>query len=99
VGILLPNERYWDIPETEDINLEMMEPSEFRDKDEREIQRGGKNDNEIQTIKKNLDEERKERKGVELGLCQWKDGLSWYQGKIWIPNDERLRTSLITKHH
>jgi len=29
-------------------------------------------------------------KGVALGLCQWKDGLLWYQGKIWIPNDEGI---------
>jgi len=38
-------------------------------------------------------------KGIALGLCQWKDGLLWYQGKIWIPKDEGIRTTLITKHH
>jgi len=37
-------------------------------------------------------------KGVALGLCQWKDSLLWYQGKIWIPNDEGIRTALIAKH-
>jgi len=98
VGILLPKERYWDIPETKDFNLDIMETTEFRDKQEGEIQRARKDDNEIQTIKRNLDEERKEMKGVALGLCQWKDGLLWYQGKIWIPNDERIRTALIAKH-
>jgi len=34
-----------------------------------------------------------------LGLCQWKDGLLWYQGKIWIPKDEGIQTTLIAKHH
>ena len=38
-------------------------------------------------------------KGVALGLCQWKDGYLWYQGKIWIPEKEELRTTLINKHH
>jgi len=34
-----------------------------------------------------------------LGLCQWKDGLLWYQGKIWITNDEGILSALIAKHH
>ena len=38
-------------------------------------------------------------KGVALGLCQWKDEHLWYQGKIWIPNNEGLKTSLIRKCH
>jgi len=38
-------------------------------------------------------------KGIALGLCQWNDGLLWYQGKIWTPKDEGIRTSLIAKHH
>ena len=38
-------------------------------------------------------------KGIALGLCQWKDDLLWYQGRIWIPNDEGIRTTLIAKHH
>jgi len=38
-------------------------------------------------------------KGIALGLCQWKDNLLYYQGKIWIPNGEGIRTTLITKHH
>ena len=41
----------------------------------------------------------KEIKVVALGLCEWKDEHWWYQGKIWIPNDEELRTSLIHKNH
>jgi len=37
-------------------------------------------------------------KGIALGLCQWKDGLVWYQGKIWIAKEEGIRTTLIAKH-
>ena len=98
VGILLPKERYWDIPDTEAIKLDMLETTEFQDKNEGEIQKASNDDAEIQDVKRNLDEGRKEMKGVPLGLCQWKDGLLWYQGKIWIPNDEGIRTALIAKH-
>jgi len=72
---------------------------EFQDKDEGEMQQASNVDNEIQDIKRNLDEGRKEMKGIALGLCQWKDSLLWYQGKIWIPKDEGIRTTLIAKHH
>jgi len=99
VGILLPKERYWDIQETEEIKCEVLETTEFQDKDEGQIQKASNVDNEIQGIKRNLDEGRKEMKGVVLGLGQWKDGLLWYQGKMWIPNDEGIRTALIAKHH
>jgi len=98
VGILLPEERYWDIPETEDIKLDVLETTEFQDKDKGELQKASNVNKEIQDIKSNLDEGRKEMKGIALGLCQWKDGLLWYQGKIWIPNEEGIRTTLIAKH-
>jgi len=77
----------------------MVETTEFRDKNEEEIQKASNDDAEIQNIKRNLDEGRKEMKGIALRLCQWKDGLLWYQGKIWIPNDEGIQTALIAKHH
>jgi len=75
MGILIPKERYWDIPEDEGVNLDVLETTEFQDKDEGEIQRASNVDNEIQGIKKNLDEGKKEMKGMAVGLCQWKDGL------------------------
>jgi len=99
VGILLPKERYWDILETAEIKLDLLETPEFQEKDKGEIQKAICVDNKIQDIKRSLDEGRKEMKGIALGLCQWKDDLLWYQGKIWIPNDEGIRTGLITKHH
>jgi len=70
VGILLPKERYWDIPETEEIKLDILETTEFQDKDEGEIQKASNVDNEIQDIKRNLNEGRKEMKRIALGLCQ-----------------------------
>jgi len=75
VGILLPKERYWDTPETEQIKLDILETTEFQDKDEGEIQKASSSDNEIQDIKRDLDEGRKVMKGIALGVCQWKDGL------------------------
>jgi len=75
VGILLPKERYWDIPETEKIKLDLLETTEFQDKDVGEIQKASNDDEGIQDIKKNLDEGRKEMKGIALGVCQWNDGL------------------------
>jgi len=33
VGILLPKERYWDIPEKEEIKLDVLETTEFQDED------------------------------------------------------------------
>ena len=64
VGILLPKEREGDIPETEGIKLNILETTEFRDKDNGEIEKASKNDNEILDIKRNLDEGRKEMKGI-----------------------------------
>jgi len=75
VGILLPKERYWNMPDTKEIKLDMLETTEFRDKNEGEIQKASNHDAEIQDRKRNLDEGRKEMKGVALGLCQWKDDL------------------------
>jgi len=90
VGILLPKERYWDNPEEEEIRLDILETTEFRDKDEGKIQKASRNDKEIQDIERNLDEGKQELKWIALGLCQWKDDLLWYQGKIWIPKDEGI---------
>ena len=99
VRILLPKERYWVIPGTEEIKLDIWETSECQDKNEGEIQKGSNDDAEIQDIKRNFDKGRKEMQGIALRLCQWKDGLLWYQGKIWIPNNEEIRTTLIAKNH
>jgi len=71
----------------------------FKTADEDEISNKSTKDREIQTIREALDQGNKEMKGVALGLCQWKDGYLWYQGKIWILNNEGIRTNLIGRHH
>ena len=53
---------------------------------------------EIQTIRKALEQGDKEMKGVAVGLCQWKEGYLWHQGNIWVPNGEGIRTNLIRQH-
>jgi len=99
VGILLPQERYREVLETEEIQLDIFETTEFLDQDEAEIPRASKDNNEIHNIGRNLVEGKKEMKGIALGLCQWMDDLLGYQGKIWIPNDERIGTTLMAKSH
>ena len=98
VEILLSKERSWDIPNTEEIKLAVLPTTKCPDKDQSEIQKASKVNTEIPHIKRNLDEGKKEVKGIGLWLCQWKDGLLWYQRKIWIPHDESIKTTLIMKH-
>jgi len=90
VGILLPQKRYWDIRATEEIKLDILETTGFRDKDEGKIQKARRNDNQNQDIRKNLDKGKKEMEGIALGLYKWKDERLWYQGKIWIPKEEGI---------
>jgi len=71
----------------------------FPEKDEQSIQEASKVDDSIQGIKKNLLKGETGLKGIVLGLCQGKNELLWYRGKIWIPKDKELRTSRIAKHH
>ena len=59
-----------------------METTEFQDKDEGEIEKASNVDNEIQAIKRNLDDGRKEMKEIALGLCQWKDGSYGIKGRF-----------------
>ena len=91
--ILLPKEKYFDT------RIQEMETITFGTDNEREISNESAKDKEIQMIKGQLDKGNKQMKGVALGLCQWKDGYLWHQGKIWIPNSEGIRTNLIRRHH
>jgi len=70
--------------------FDVLETTEFQDKDQGVLQKPSNVHKEIHEIKSNLDERGKERKGIALGLCQWKDYLLWYQGNIWIPNGEGI---------
>jgi len=51
VGILLAIERYWKIPDTEEIKIEVLETTEFQDKDQGQLQEASNVDAEIQDIK------------------------------------------------
>jgi len=84
--------------ESFDARIQEMETITFETNNEEEISNESAKDKEIQTIKEALNKGNKEMKGVALGLCQWKDGHLWDQGKIWIPNNEGIRTNLIPRH-
>jgi len=92
-GILLPKEKYFDT------DIHEMEMMRFEETNDKEIQNKLARNEEIQKIRKALDEGSKEMKGIALGLCQWKDGYLWHQGKIWVPNNEGIRVDLIRRHH
>jgi len=47
MGMILQKERYWDITDTEEIKLNVLETTEFQDKNEGEIQKASKIDKEI----------------------------------------------------
>jgi len=87
-GILLPKAQYFEI-------IEMVK---FQSNEKELLQKAAKQDSEQQGIKKALEEKIQEMKGVALGLCQWKDDLLGYQGKIWAPNEDKLRVELIKQH-
>ena len=88
--ILLP-EHYF-----EKIKIEAMELTKFQDKNRDMIRNAYRKDQQILNIKNALDKGIKEMNGVALGLFEWKDEHWWYEGKIWIPGDEGLRTTNIS---
>ena len=79
--------------------MKEIELAELQDKDKGRIQEVYDKDNEIQVIRRDLEKEVKLMKEVALGLCEWKNKHLWYEGKIWIPNNEGLRMSLMEKNH
>src|SRR5437868_5269981 len=87
--VLLPPEQYF-----EEMNLVQV-----HEEKEEELEKESEKDEQIQGIKKALDDKEKEMKGVALGMCQWKDKKLWYQGKVWVPEDEKIRTAIIYRHH
>jgi len=60
VGILLSKERYWAIPGTEEIKLEVLETTEFQENGEGEIQRASDVDKKSRTSKETWTKEEKE---------------------------------------
>ena len=60
------------------------------------IRDASQKDQRILQIKDALDKGIKEMKGVTLGLCEWRNEHLWYEGKIWVPENEGLRTTIIS---
>ena len=88
--ILLPQNYF------EDTKIESIELFSMHNKNEDQIRKAYQKDTELQKIHNALDKGEKEMKGIALGLCQWKDGHLWYGEKIWIPENEGLRTTIIS---
>jgi len=70
VGSLLLKEHYQEMPDAEEMILDLFETTEFQDKDEGEIQKASKMDKEINDMKGNYDKAEQKLKGIALGLCQ-----------------------------
>ena len=83
----------------EDTKIESIELFSMHNKNEDQIRKAYQKDTELQKIQNALEAGEKEMKGIALGLCQWKDGHLWYREKIWIPEDEGLRTTIISQCH
>jgi len=99
VGILLPKERYWDIPEREESRLHILETTGFRDKDEGEMQEASKNNNEIQDIKRNRDEGKKEMKGIALGLLLGMPRMPTHKAHAQTPAYQSVKKYEVQKIH
>ena len=83
----------------EKIKIEAIELTECYDENGDMIRNAYGKDQQILKIKNALDKRIKKINGVALGLCKWKDEHLGYEGKVWIPEDERLRTSIISRCH
>src|SRR5437588_10092033 len=87
--VLLPKKQYF-------ATIDLVQVQREKEED---IEQGSKKDNQIQKIRKGRDDKETEVKGVALGICQWRDQKLWYQGEVWVPENEKIRTSLIYRHH
>ena len=67
-----------------------MDLVQVHDGKEEELEKESERDEQIQRIRKALNDKEKEMKGVVLGMCQWQDKKLWYQGKVWVPEDEKI---------
>ena len=83
----------------EDAKIESIELFRMHDKNEDQIKKAYQKDTELQKIQNALERGEKEMKGIALGLCQWKEEHLWYGKKIWIPEDEGLRMTIISQYH
>ena len=92
---LLPREKYWRTA----IQLRTTETRQIRGKNVEELEKASRGNTWFQEIRKALQTKQKELQGVALGLCQWRDNLLWYNNRVWVPNEEKIRTEIIRQHH
>ena len=85
---LLPREKYWRTA----IQLRTTETHQVKGKNAEGLEKASREDTQFQEIQKALQTNQKELQGVALGLCQWKDNLLWYNNRIWVSNEEKIRT-------
>ena len=93
--ILLPQHYF------EDTKIESIElfSTGMHNKNGDQIRKAYQKDTELQKIENALEKGEKVMKRIARGLCQWKDGHLWYGEKIWIPEDQGLRTTIISQCH
>ena len=92
---LLPRGKYWRTA----IQLRTTETHQIKEKNSEELENASGEDTQFQEIRKALQMNQKGLQGVALGLCQWRDNLLWYNNRVWIPNEEKIRTEIIRQHH
>ena len=83
----------------EDTKIESIERFSMHNTNESQIRKAYQKDTHLQKIQDALEWGEKEMKGIALGQCQSKDGHLSYGEKIWIPEDEGLRTTIIAQCH
>ena len=88
---LLPKENYWKAA----IQLRTTERHRIEEKSTKELEKASEENTQFQEIPRALQANQKELQVVALGLCQWKDNLLWYNNRIWVPNEEKIRTKII----
>jgi hypothetical protein len=58
-----------------------------------EIQRGQMEDEKVQEIKRNIKEEK------SSGFSKDDEGVSWYKGRIYVPNVKELKDKILCEAH
>jgi hypothetical protein len=58
-----------------------------------EIQRGQKEDEKVQEIKRNIKEEK------SCGFSEDDEGVLWYKGRICVPNVKELKAKILREAH
>jgi len=105
--------RPYDLPEERDIRRtqntrRLLQPTNFMIQattliDEpnlsQQIRHTTPTDKQMTTVMRQLKDGVKQNKEVALGRCKIQDGLLLYDYKVWVPDDTKLRLSILKQHH